>query len=173
MESIDIQTHTARAAAGDADSFKMLYEHLVNRVFAYTFARVGNRSVATDVTQDIFIELHAGLKRFSYQTDAAFYAFVFTIARRKLVRQYGEQKKYAVDDFDEVVHTQASVSAETTMSVQSALEMLDDCSREIVVLHHWSRFTFAEIGELINMKESAVRVRHHRARAMLASILTI
>lgn len=171
MESINIQMHVARAQGGDAESFKMLYEHLINRVFAYVVTRTQSRSVATDITQDVFIELHKSLTTFSYKSDAAFYAFVFIIVRRRLARRYEEDKRHYVVNVDESLHQDQGVSTETVTSVHTALEMLDECSREIIVLHHWSRFTFAEIGELITMSESAVRVRHHRAKAMLASIL--
>ncbi len=172
MESINIQLQVSLVAEGDKEAFKILYEHLVTRVFSYVVTRVDGRATATDVTQDVFIELHKSFNSFSYVSDGSFYSFVFTIVRRQLAKRYGEQKKRAFEEFDEQIHHEREQgSVETVVSIQSALGMLDECSREIIVLHHWSRFTFAEIGELINMKESAVRVRHHRAKAMLASLL--
>ncbi len=171
MESINIRTTIQQSVEGDSKAFAELYEHLVQRVFAFVATRVSERHVAQEVTQDIFVELHKSLPKFSYHSDAAFYAYVFTIVRRQLAARYGLQKKHQVVELDETVFSIKEQSAEVTHSVQSALETLDECTREIVVLHHWSRFTFAEIGALINMTESAVRVRHHRARAHLASVL--
>lgn len=171
MESIDIQTTVERCVSGQAESFKLLYEHLVDRVFGFVVARVDSRTIAHEVTQDIFVELHKALPKFTYQSDAAFYSFLFTIVRRQVTRRYEEQKKHTNVSLEEQYVAGSEQSAEVTYAVRSALNSLDECSREIVVLHHWSRFTFAEIGTLINMTESAVRVRHHRARATLASIL--
>lgn len=171
MESIDIKVIVKQSAEGNSESFRALYNHLVERVFIFVVARVNGRELAREITQDVFVELHKSLKNFSYQSDAAFYSFLFTIVRRQLARRYSEQKKYATAELEESLHGVVP-SVETEFAVENALNALDECSREIVVLHHWSRFTFAEIGEIINMTEGAVRVRHHRARATLASLLT-
>jgi RNA polymerase sigma-70 factor (ECF subfamily) len=149
----------------------VLYNHLVEKVFFFVISRSSDKDVAKEVTQDVFIELHRSLKKFTYHSDEAFYAFVYTIARRQLIKRYKDSNKHASSELEESFHgTPAPV--ETEYAIWSALATLDECSREIVVLHHWSRFTFAEIGKIINMTEGAVRVRHHRARAALASLLT-
>ena len=171
MESINIETLVKQSVANNADSFRVLYEHLSQRIFAFVVTRVNDRMTAIEVTQDAFVELYKSLPKFKYQSDPAFYAFVFTIVRRQLAARYSEQKKHVRVDVEESTIPEHTFATEEMHAVHTALETLDECSREIVVLHHWSRFTFAEIGALINMTESAVRVRHHRARASLASAL--
>ena len=88
-----------------------------------------------------------------------------------MAAHYHRQQATHVEEFHDEQVAATGPGAELTHSVHRALEQLDECSREIVVLHHWSRYTFAEIAAIINMNESAVRVRHHRARATLASVL--
>ncbi len=173
MESaIDIKTVTEKIRSGDTASFELLYRAEVNRVFAFVSYRVNDRETAKEVTQDCFVELYRALSKFTYQSDAAFYAFLFTIVRRTLAGRYALMKRHAVSEFHEDAVAALDSSPAAQFEVRSALETLDDVSREIVVLHHWSRYTFAEIAALINMTESAVRVRHHRARAVLKDALT-
>jgi RNA polymerase sigma-70 factor, ECF subfamily len=172
MESININDIIKKATAKDADSFRVLYEHISQRIFAYVVTRVNDRMTATEITQDVFVELYKSLATFTYQSDAAFYAFTFTIVRRQLAQRYTEQKKHVVSDIDESTIPGQLLSVEVEHSIHGALDTLDECSKEIIILHHWSRFTFAEIGALIDMTESAVRVRHHRAKALLATQLT-
>lgn len=173
MESvIDIETAVREASAGNAASFETLYTHLVDRVFSFICARTSTRTEAFDVTQDTFVELYKALRTFTYERDAAFYGFVFTIARRQLAQHYAKRAKHHTDALTEDLVPSGDVSCELTAAVHQALDSLDDRSREIVVLHHFARYTFAEIATLINMTESAVRVRHHRARARLAETLT-
>lgn len=172
MESIiNIKTIVEKCAGNDSASFTELYEHLVDRIFSFVSYRTNDKVAAIEVTQDVFVELHKALANFKYQTDPAFYSFVFTIVRRQLANRYGVEKKHESSVMEETMFQAAEPNVELTYSVRSALETLDECSREIVVLHHWSRFTFVEIAELINMTESTVRVRHHRALAALSSIL--
>ncbi len=160
------------SAKGDTESCKKLYESLADRVFAYVRFRTSTKEQALDLTQDIFIDLFATLSHFTYQSRAQFYSYVFVIARRKLARHYADSERRGtrvMGEFDEetMSPTQVGTPTETESDVARALATLDDATREIVVLHHWSRYTFGEIGTLLNMTESAVRVRHHRALTRL------
>jgi len=159
------------SARGNTGSFKELYEILSNRIFAYVRARTGEREEALDTTQQIFIELWKALPRFTYRSDAAFYGFLFTIAKRQLIRTYRAGKDAAVplDHEENIPDREEDTEREDTLT--RALASLDEISREIVVLHHWSRYTFGEIGEMLDMNESAVRVRHHRACTTLKATL--
>jgi RNA polymerase sigma factor (sigma-70 family) len=105
-----------------------------------------------------------------YQSDAAFYGFVFTIAKRQLVRAYRKTDDTVhLEHEEDFPHETAHTTDEDT--VARALTTLDDISREIIVLHHWSRYTFKEIAEMFGMNENAVRVRHHRALGTLRTTL--
>lgn len=167
-----IETLTAKYKAGNPACFEELYQLLSPSVFAFVSHRTSSRESALDVTQDSFIELSRALSSFTYQSDGAFYAFVYTIVRRQLAKHYAGTAKHATAS-EATLETVAdgTVSRETTLSVEAALQELDERAREIVVLHHWSRYTFGEIADILDMTESAVRVRHHRAQATLANLL--
>jgi len=175
--------HTIRmlvegSAKNDAESCKKLYEHVVDSVFAYVRYRTGTKEQATDITQDVFIDFFSTLSNFTYKSRAQFYSYLFVITRRKIAQHYAAANMHGKNEtmeFDEGTMSASSFDAETqqtnTFDVQRALSSLDDLSREIVVLHHWSRHTFPEIALLLEMQESAVRVRHHRALKVLAQEL--
>ncbi len=167
-----IEHHLRAAQHGDEESFEHVYKHLVDKVFAFVMSRTSDREMALELTQDIFVELYKALKTFTYQHETAFYAFVYTIARRQLAQYYERKKAKEVTSFDETSMAAESATAAVSTEVARALERLDERSREIVVLHHWSRHTFGEIAALLGMNESAVRVRHHRAQQELATLLT-
>lgn len=154
--------------------FKAVYDLLVDKVFAYVSYRVSNKEAATDIVQEVFIDLHAGLPNFTYQSNAQFYSFVFLITKRKLAKYYmsTHNKQESEVAFDETKLASPTANIEETDSVRRALETLEEDTREIIILHHWSRYTFPEIASLLNMTESAVRVRHHRALKSLAATLT-
>lgn len=164
MRSEELRAHITECVAGDTESFRKLYEHLVDRIFAYLRSRSNTKEQATDLTQEVFTELWQALPRFTYHSREQFYAFVFIIAKRKLIKLY-EQNGRAPVLLDE--ETMSPVTDDTPREshdmLMRALSILDPQTREIITLHHWSRYTFGEIAELVNMTESAVRVRHHRA----------
>lgn len=174
-ESTHVHALIRSAKNNDDRASRELYEHLIDRVYAYVRYRTGSDTEATDLTQDIFIDLFKSLSGFTYQSDAQFYSFVFTITKRKLAKHYaGKNTEAALArvDVDPETLTAAAADTETGDALDRALATLDGDVREIVVLHHWSRYSFAEIATLIDSTEGAVRTRHHRALKQLAATLT-
>jgi RNA polymerase sigma factor (sigma-70 family) len=173
-ENRDLQTLLEACSTDISGHFRPVYEHLIDRVYAYVRYRVHTETTAQDLTQDVFIDLYESLPSFTYQSDAQFYSFVFTITKRKLAKHYGKQavEHAQVAEVDEFLLPSPTADTETTDAVLRALATLEPDTREIITLHHWSRYTFPEIASLLHMTESAVRVRHHRALKTLATILS-
>lgn len=172
--NVNLQTLLTEKDTAYAVRFKAVYDLLVDKVFAYVSYRVLDKDTATDIVQEVFIDLHAALQNFTYQSDAQFYSFVFLITKRKLAKHFTainlkQESEVAVDETN---LSSPPSNIEEADRVKRALNTLEADTREIVVLHHWSRFTFLEIASLLNMTESAVRVRHHRALKSLATTLT-
>lgn len=171
----DISILITESAKGDAESSKKLYEYLVDKIYAYVGYRTSTKEHAIDITQDVFIDFFGNLHSFEYKSPAHLYAYVFVITKRKLARHYADMNmrgNVGQTPFDESVPTTATLDTEVTYAndfdTNQALSLLDDVTREIVALHHFSQYTFGEIAVLLQMNESAVRVRHHRALKVLA-----
>lgn len=177
MEYIDdISELVHKSAVGNAEAFRALYEHLIDKVFAYVRYRTNTEDDAIDLTQEVFVDLYKALPTCTYASKEQFYGFVFTITKRKLAKHYANKHTQAaknMSEFDEERYLASDNDTETTHDVTNALATLDDLTREIIVLHHWSRYTFPEIATLIDMTESAVRVRHHRALKTLSASLDL
>jgi RNA polymerase sigma-70 factor (ECF subfamily) len=176
MPEHPLRTLIAACSCHETDSFRQLYEIVQPKVFAFVSYRTTTREQAIDVSQDILVELHQALPTFVYHSDAEFFGFVFTITRRALARHYAHKhtKASCVQsdvELDEIAPM--STESELVLLVRQALEKLDAAERDIIVLHHWSRYTFGEIGVMVNMTEGAVRTKHHRARTKLAHLLDV
>jgi len=165
------------SAKGEATSCKKLYELLVNKVYIYVRYRTSTNEQAIDLTQDVFIDFFSALSDFTYLSRSQLYAYVFVITRRKLARHYADSNLTSgTMEFDEASMSQLFdqsqlVKPEIDLDIKQALSTLDNQTSEIIVLHHWSRYTFGEIALLLDLTETAVRVRHHRALKTLANTL--
>ena len=158
------------SVAGDTEAFRVLAVRLDAKIFGYVRSRASSRDEALDLTADILVDVWRALRSFRYESDPAFYRFVYTIAKRHLYRSWRKEKLLSLED----VASEPSVTpAYENASVSVAVEKLPRSDRDIVVLRHWSGFSFKEIGDQLGMNETAIRVRHHRAltklRASLAS----
>jgi RNA polymerase sigma-70 factor (ECF subfamily) len=140
-------------------------------VFPFVRSRTGTKEEALDVTQDVFIDFFEALPRFTFQSAAQLYAYVFVIAKRKLAKHYSASSRTkGQEEFDEEFMSPSEKPQDDAVvrhSLTQALKTLDERTHEIVILHHWSRYTFGEIAHMLDMTESAVRVAHHRALRQL------
>ena len=176
MPEHPLRTIIEACSRQETDSFKQVYDIVQPKVFAYVRYRTTTQEQAIDATQDILVELHRALPTFVYHSDGEFFGFVFTLTRRALARHYEHKHTKASRvqsdvELDEIAPP--TNDSELVLAVKQALEKLDAAERDIIVLHHWSRYTFGEIGAMVNMTEGAVRTRHHRARTKLAHLLDV
>lgn len=169
----DIENLVILSAQGDESAFHTLYERLNNTLFKYIVSRTRNRDDATDLLQDVFIDLWRGLQKFSYRSEGQFYGFVFTITKRKLSKHYKTNRK--TQEIDENTPGQSyemDIEKKDDLRVMTkAVSKLKEKNRIVIELRYWSGLTFSEIGTILNCKETTVKVRHHRALKTLEEIM--
>ncbi len=166
-----IATLVAQSKRGDAEAFRVLSLQFDNKVLLYFTARLGDRDAALDCLQHTLLELWKSLGKFTYTSDEAFFGFVFTIARRQLYRAWGKDEKVLSLDEEDAPDVGVSEHHDRITDIQSALQSLPALAQEIIALKHWSGYSFAEIGTMLGIAETAVRVRHHRSLKQLAIVL--
>ena len=66
---------------------------------------------------------------------------------------------------------QAAVSSELSGYIQRLLLHLDEHYRLAVIYRYWYQYSYAEIAELMDTTESAIKSRLHRARKKLAELM--
>ena len=174
--NLELRVLIQKSAQDDTESCRQLYELVVDKVYAYIHHRTNAEEVAVDLTQDTLSDLFTALRNFSYQSDAQFYAFVFVITKRMLAKHYNsinsDKTPETISETDVIADPiNPTTRKEDGHDVRLAIEALDEVAREIVVLRHWSQYSFGEIASLLEMNENAVRVRHHRALTTLAANL--
>ncbi|MCK5095744.1 MAG: sigma-70 family RNA polymerase sigma factor [Candidatus Pacebacteria bacterium] len=158
---------------GDERAFRFLYERLNDPLFKYILSRTKDRDDATDILQDVFVDLWRALDTFTYTSDGQFYGFVFTITKRKLGKHYKNKKVFREIDENllENSYKMDVEFADDARILMKAIEELKEKYRTVIKLRYWSGLTFPEMGKLLGDKETTVKVRHHRALKLLEDIL--
>lgn len=158
---------------GDEAALRALSRSISKPLFPYLCSRAGRREDAKDALQDTLVDVWQSLPRFSYRSDAAFFRFVFTIGKRKLARiRKMRVREEPLQDGHDVADMGVLQGAQDRIVVSRALQSLSGKDKDIISLRYWSGMSFAEISEVLSMKEGAVRVRHHRALRELEGTLT-
>jgi RNA polymerase sigma-70 factor (ECF subfamily) len=164
-----------RVLAGERVEFAVLVRRYNQRMFRAVRAITHNDDEAEDVLQQTWLNVFRHLAQF--RGDAAFSTWATRIAihealaqvrRRPLVVEVREQDEGATEDGPD-----AEVErAELGQLLERCLAQIPQGNREVLVLRDVLELDTAETATCLGLSEEAVRVRLHRARAAVASVLT-
>jgi RNA polymerase sigma-70 factor (ECF subfamily) len=169
LPSIDTEV-VLRARRGDQVAFAQIVSLYQRPIFNYVLRMVGDREVAEEVTQDVFLRVHQNLDRFSFR--AKFTTWLFRIAKnraldelrsdpRRQLRAELEEDTIAVDDapFER---------AETIGAIWRAVEDLPPELKTALLLRDVAGFSYSEIMEIAETSLPTVKWRIFRARELVA-----
>ncbi|MFL5734202.1 MAG: RNA polymerase sigma factor [Chloroflexia bacterium] len=169
LDRLGIDSDEALAARGDVDSFVLLYRRHLGSVYAYLYARLGNRQEAEDVTTLVFERAWTGLK--IYRPEGSFRAWLFTIAQRRLSDHYRQRKppETRVEDLAETLVDPAAGPEEMALEseqLRQVLEIIAGLSREqqeVIALRFMGELRYGEIARVTGKREAAVKMIAYRA----------
>jgi RNA polymerase sigma-70 factor (ECF subfamily) len=81
-----------RMIAGDEGAFTLIYRRRHPSIYRFALRMSGNRAIAEDVTQEVFVALIKDAKRFD-ASRGSFAAFLFGIARNHLHKRWEVDKR--------------------------------------------------------------------------------
>lgn len=149
--------------AGDADAYRRLLAALTKHLRAYYVRRVGP-ATAEDLVQETLIGIHS--RRATYDPAQPFTAWVYGIARYKLIDEFRRVKRRASVPLDEAPELFANDAAEASTArrdVQKLLDRLPEAKRRLVQEIKLDGLSVADVAMRTGMSESAVKVSVHRA----------
>ena len=166
---------------GDEDALAQLYRRRQGSVYRFALQMSGSKSIAEDVTQEVFLFLMREGQVFD-PARGALGAFLLGVARNYVLRRLRVEHLLAPladDNEDESVFTATAdlcpledlTRAETIESVRRAVLSLPSKYREVVVLCELQDVSYVETAEILGCAIGTVRSRLHRARALLLAKL--
>lgn len=165
----------ALAAAGDRQAFERLYRSHVNRVFAVCARMVGSRTVAEELTQDVFVRAWEKLGLF--RGEAQFGTWLHRLAVNVVLnaRKTDGRNRSRFNDDPEEVHAlpeARSVSAPgSRIDLEAAIALLPPGARRVFVLHDVEGYKHEEIGGMLGITAGGSKAQLHRARMLLRESL--
>jgi RNA polymerase sigma-70 factor (ECF subfamily) len=163
----------AEIVAGAEPAFVELYRRRHHDVYRFVFAIAKSRSVAQDVTQEVFLNVLENARRFD-ETKGSVRAWLFgcaryvTLDRLRLERRWTDEMPPdgATPDGDERLTTDERVER-----LHASIARLPIEYREALVLCELQELTYAETAAALECPVGTVRSRLHRARMLLAAML--
>lgn len=157
------------AQKGDTAAYNRLLTALRRIIIGYTRKKIFNQNLVEDVVQDVLVGIHKA--RHTYQPDRPFKPWLNAIIRYKTIdaiRKIGRNREHEAEEASDIEtfyedktnkHTQTLDRHDLT----SALKKLPHKQQKVVVLMKINGLSVKEVGKLLSLSESAVKVTAHRA----------
>ena len=157
----------------DPDAFARLYEAHAGRIHAHVRARIGDASLAEDLTAQTFMRAWQSIERYRPVPGRPFLAWLFTIAnnlvvdhyrrhRREIVGVKGDPQDNGADDPE-----RCALTTDLREEIRRALARLKGEHQLVVTLRLIEGLDYAQISEITGKSPGALRVLLCRALAAL------
>ncbi len=159
-----------RSLKGDGAAYAELLRKLQGHLRAYFARRIGRAAEAEDLLQETLIAMHT--RRATYDAARPFTAWVYAIARYKLIDFYRHTKRRAedpLDDPDMLFTSSDAQAAEAHLDVERLLHRLPERTRRLIRDVKIEGLSTAEAAARHSMSESAVKVGVHRGLKTLGA----
>jgi RNA polymerase sigma-70 factor (ECF subfamily) len=163
-----------RTRAGDLEAARALYDRHAARVYRLAYRMCGDRDLARDLTQDVFVRVFKQLGQF--RGESAFTTWLHRVAVTTCLNTLRKVKRFHRREVDLVHADEQSVTvADRDPVLQSALsaamDALPDSLRIALVMHAIEGYTHVEIAAALGIAEGTSKSRVFEARAKLREAL--
>ncbi len=166
-----------RAQALEESALADLYSTYYPRVYNYAFLQLGDIQAAEDLASEVMLKVLESVRKYQFK-GAPFSAWVFRIARNRLIDLHRRRKRRGEVDLTEPVaamQTSPEVLAERALDrgqLHLALKYLTDEQRQVIVLKFIEGFDNGSIARVLGRSEGAVKSLQHRALNSLRRIMS-
>ncbi len=157
-----------QAQRGDERAFAVLVHAYELPVFNYVFRMVGDRPLAEDLTQDVFLRIYQGLPRFSLR--CRFTTWVFQIAKNRVLDELRARERkprsiVSVEDAPPLEVIDAPVErTEAIDALWRAVEALNPDLKMALLLRDVAGLSYNEIADSLEVTLATVKWRIYKAR---------
>jgi len=172
----DEQSLAHRAQQGDKEAFTQLYESRFDKIYRYVVLRIGNKTEAEDMTQQVFLNALQSINSFKWK-GIPFSAWLFRIAHNLVVDYLRKQRKVITIPLNESASRSDSdpqLVAEHRLDIEqliAATKRLTKAQQEVISLRFAGELTIAEVAKVMSKSEGAVKALQHSAIVALRKAL--
>ena len=164
-----------KAQRGDERAFNLIVRAYEQPVYNYVLRLVGDRSLAEDLTQEVFLRVYQGLRSFSDRS--LFTTWLFQVTKNRVLDELRalERRPRAVVALDDIppleVVDQPFERTETIDAVWRAVEALTVDLKMALLLRDIVGLSYTEIADSLEITLATVKWRIYKAREEVATAL--
>jgi len=167
---------------GDREAFHSLFEAYKDKVYSIAvYSSGGDRTVAEDVTQQIFLKLFTAIRQFRGESEFTTWLYRLVVnaclderrRRRRLLPWGATETTVAVNNVsDRKPQERQYARLEISEAVRKAIEELKPKFRLPILLKYIEGLSYEEIAEVMGCSKGTVASRLNRGHSQLAKRLS-
>lgn len=140
-----------------------------DNVYRFILKNIRHEEDAKDIVQTAFEKLWRNKATVENEKSKS---YLFTVAYNQMIDHIRKNKRiHLKEEFSESVRTDHQKNKNTKQVLMEALNRLSETQRSLVMLKDYEGYNYEEIGAIMGLNESQVKVYLHRARLALRNYL--
>ena len=174
MDKEQLAILAEKAQKGDENALIALYNHFLNPIYRYVYAKVGNVQETEDITSEVFLKMVRNLQ--SFKGESSFKNWLYKIAKNTLAdywRAHYNKSTISMEEFLEIKLVSQSNPGddediekemfEKEKRVKKILNSLPENYRQILDLRFLKDYSIRDIAKELKISISNVKVLQYRA----------
>lgn len=167
----------ARAIKGDGEAFAQLYEEHFDKVYRYVHLRLGDRTEAEDLTQDVFTKALEAIGSYKWRS-LPFASWLFRIAHNEVIdylRKHERVEKVAMEDVTLVAESDPLYTTMRNIEIERLVEGIKNLSpaqREVISLRFGAELSIAEVAKALGKSPGTIKALQYNGIVALRNMLS-
>lgn len=145
-----------------------LIDTFSDRLFRYALKLTYEHHWSEDLVQDSLAKLWLHKEKMTIEHAQS---FLYRVLYNKMIDDSRKKKRTQLPGSLPEKATTVTTEIEHKDLLEQAFTRLDDRQRQIIMLRDWQGYSYKEIGEIMEYKESLVKVLIFRARKKMRNII--
>jgi RNA polymerase sigma-70 factor (ECF subfamily) len=166
-----------RAQQRDPVALTQLYEENFDRIYRYIVLKIGDRTEAEDMTQQVFLNALKSIPSYRFK-GMPFSSWLYRIAHNQIVDYFRKKSRRVTVPLDESIaagEDDPGRMAERKLEVEGlalATKKLTAAQQEVISLRFSGEMSMAEVARVMGRSVGAVKALQHSAIVSLRKVLS-
>lgn len=163
-----------KAKGGDKQAFRTLYDDHIGRVYALCYRLTGEKGMAEDASQEVFIQLWKKIANFDGQSQ--FSTWLHSVTANIAISYMRKQKGWVQCMFNlenSGINEMPAEENSTDVDLEALIIRLPERARMVFVLHALEGYRHEDIAKMLNMAVGSSKAQFFRAKQLLKEFMGV
>ena len=164
----------SKAKKGDKQAFRSLYDEHIGRVYALCYRLTGEKGMAEDASQEVFIQLWKKLANFDGQSQ--FSTWLHSVTANITISYMRKHKGWVQRMFNlenSGINEMPAEENSTDVDLEALVIRLPERARMVFVLHAIEGYRHEDIASMLNMAVGSSKAQFFRAKQLLKDFMGV